>query len=230
MYGFDAWQQLGYYYQVNVVGSRVEPGITESIIESIIIYDPRGNDVTDSFEIVTYPGKIHIYLYTISFLSHSYTQAYNGMPCPAGGFITEGSLPAGYSYTLLPTSNPNVGFHDNTYDVQIFDEGGNDVTDLYLIEKAYGSATILPAAITLQAESAEKKYDGTELVCPTYYIQSGVLAEGHTLIDVVIEGTQTQIGRSENAIVAFTILDANGEDVTSNYSVLILNGTLRVTT
>ena len=54
------------------------------------------------------------------------------------------------------------------------------------------------------------------------------LQEGHTHV-VALFGSQTEIGQSENSVTAYTVTDADGNDVTDNYSVRIVSGTLRVT-
>ena len=72
-------------------------------------------------------------------------------------------------------------------------------------------------------------YDGTPLTCSEYVIESGELAEGHTISLITMSGSQTEIGRSENIITYVLIVDQEQKDVTSNYSLDFKPGTLKVT-
>ena len=96
-----------------------------------------------------------------------------------------------------------------------------------------GSLTIDPRTVTLTSESATKEYDGTPLTCPEYDIttelEGGVaLGEGDK-ITVRVSGSQTDVGRSENAIAEAVVVNAEGEDVTANYIIRYENGELQVT-
>lgn len=102
---------------------------------------------------------------------------------------------------------------------------------MYKVNAEYGILEVSPREITITAGSAEKAYDGSALVCGDYTVSSvydRALPEGHTLV-VALFGSQTEIGQSENSVTAYTVTDADGNDVTDNYSVRIVSGTLRVT-
>jgi NDP-sugar pyrophosphorylase family protein len=103
------------------------------------------------------------------------------------------------------------------------------VTDYYLITKQYGTLTITPAEITLKAGSASKKYDGSPLTCQDFEIHKGILIDGHVIQQAVTVGSQTEIGRSDNIISSVIIVDAEGNDVTANYTIQLIAGKLRVT-
>jgi hypothetical protein len=94
----------------------------------------------------------------------------------------------------------------------------------------YNVLTITKREITVTTGSANKPYDGEELTNSTYYISIGMLGEGHTLhLDVL--GTITEVGEVENTIdgESLSITDAYGNDVTYNYDVEIVLGTLKIT-
>ena len=55
----------------------------------------------------------------------------------------------------------------------------------------------------------------------------GTLAEGD-IIEVTIEGSQVEVGRSSNEVTKVVIKNRDGEDVTSNYDVKHESGILRV--
>lgn len=79
----------------------------------------------------------------------------------------------------------------------------------------------------LIANDAEKPYDGTPLE-PSGFTPVG-LAEGDYFDDVVLEGSQVDVGESAVAAVSFVIRNAAGEDVTASYAnVTVVSGTLTI--
>lgn len=227
--GLEMLTSLGYQYSVSVSGSQTKVGISESIIENITIYDPRGNDVTDAFEITLKPGKLHVYLYVFSYYTKDEAKVYDGLS-GRSRIWHRNQLQPGHSFSQIAcTADPNVGVKENSVEVRIADQNGNDVTDQYLIQKEFGTLTITPAEITLKATDATKKYDGTPLTCQDYTLHKGQLVDGHSFDQVITSGCQIEIGRSENIIVSVRIVDAQGQDVTANYYIRLLPGNLKVT-
>ena len=81
--------------------------------------------------------------------------------------------------------------------------------------------------VTLSAPSADKVYDGEPLTAVSDVLVEG-LPEGFSA-DVTVEGSQTDAGTSENAIIQYVIRNEDGEDVTDHFSVIhTVNGTLTV--
>ena len=54
------------------------------------------------------------------------------------------------------------------------------------------------------------------------------LLRDHKIAFCEIEGSQKSVGRSENEIVHVTIHDADGNNVTQNYAIVLLPGRLKV--
>ena len=80
----------------------------------------------------------------------------------------------------------------------------------------------------LSTESDSKVYDGKALTNSKYTLQ-GVLVDGDT-IEVVVDGTQTEVGTSDNTIKSYKVVNGKGEDVTDCYVFLTpILGTLEVT-
>jgi uncharacterized protein YnzC (UPF0291/DUF896 family) len=223
-------EKLGYTYAASISGVQTEVGISESLIENITIFDPRGNDVTDTFQIATNPGKLQVFLYEITLQTKNLTKVYDGQPIQDAIHYSSKQLQKGHrlaEITFLAT--PNVGQKSHSFDVKIVDARGNDVTMQYLIHKEYGTLTITPAPLTLRADSQHKKYDGRPMTCHSYVISNGQLCQGHSIADISFSGQQTNIGRCDNMITDVTIVDAEGKDVSSNYSIVLLPGLLQVT-
>ena len=87
---------------------------------------------------------------------------------------------------------------------------------------------ITKRAITVKANDASKAYDTLPLTNNTYTITSGTLAQGHTMT-VTISGTITSVGSVPNTITNVVVKDASGKDVTVNYNITKVAGTLTIT-
>ncbi len=82
--------------------------------------------------------------------------------------------------------------------------------------------------LTITADSDSKVYDGTPLTNSGYSITAGALAAGHSLDSVVVTGSQTDVGSSDNVPSDAVIMD-NGTNVTAKHDITYVNGTLTVT-
>lgn len=163
----------------------------------------------------------------IELSSESASRAYNGEPLRGEVRLTGGSLLPGHTLTIgRQTQLTEVGKTANLFgDVRILDANGKDVTYLYAVLKSYGTLSVYARGVKLTTGSATKSYDGTPLVCRQYTLTD--LCSGHRAV-VVLSGTRTEIGRSENGVASVTIYDEKGNDVTKNYSIEFEFGTLRV--
>ena len=122
----------------------------------------------------------------------------------------------------------DAGDMTNRVLISISDADGNDTTYNYKINYDYGNLHISAREITVTAASDEKQFDGTPLTNGSWEITAGSLAEGHTA-QVIVSGTLGGVGTAENKIVSVVIFDENGSDVTKNYKITTVSGTLKVT-
>ena len=162
------------------------------------------NTVNVTGETVTYDGKTHG-LREVTALKEGSTILYsvdNQNFSETVPVFTE----AGSHTVYVKAVNPN--YHDTAV-----------VTGIVVIQKR---------ALSITAASAERKYNGTELTAPTASITDGTLADGQTLTAVKVTGSQTSVGSSEN-IASDAVIMADNAEVTSNYNITYLAGTLRVT-
>ena len=88
--------------------------------------------------------------------------------------------------------------------------------------------TITPREITLRAASAVKVYDGRKLSSYKYSITEGSLADGDSIYSCKIEGSQYEIGYSDNIITNVIITNFYGDVATQNYIIRLEPGTLQV--
>ena len=111
-------------------------------------------------------------------------------------------------------------------DAKIVDKAGNDVTSHYDIEYVNATLEIIQKKLTITADSDEKFYDETPLTKDSY--TNTELAEGDEIANVTITGTITEVGSVENVASGAKIVNAAGEDVTGNYDIEYVKGTLTI--
>ncbi|MBQ9151567.1 MAG: transglutaminase domain-containing protein, partial [Clostridia bacterium] len=242
--GFEEYEKQGYTYEAVVSGSLSVLGSAQSVIRSVELFDSQGNNVTDDFRIQLEKGVIFVYEAALTFGTDDYSKVYDGKPLT----LTEeevrlleadthnGKLPANLQYVVVPLVEPrDVGTGVLAFDVKIMykkydaQDTLTDQTEDYYIRRIYGRYTISPAEITLKAVDAQKTYDGTPLTAQGIEVAGGMLADGDYIAEYTVEGSRTRVGRSDNVITGVVIRNADGEDVTHNYAIETVVGTLRVT-
>ena len=239
----------GYTYQVSVSGSQTEIGMGESKIDSFILFDPTGKDVTDEFVIKYYTGVLEILppdIVVIPVYLYQLQKYYDGKSL---GF-EEGDfefieLPEGVTVKLelnisltevgqLTLSDLNRNFENYAW-FQVYETATmKDVTSWYRIifqpfdeMDFYIPIKVEPRNITVTAESQTKQYDGEPLENGNAFISFGSLVKGHR-IEYVTMGSITAPGITFNKVVSVIIYDENGNDVTQNYNIFGEPGILTV--
>lgn len=154
--------------------------------------------------------------------SASSTKIYDGLPLAAENCdILFGELAEGHDIVAVYTaSRTDVGITDNLFTVEIVDEEGNNVTDGYEITLIYGTLTVTQRQLTVTTKSLSAIFDKT-LECHEYE-QTG-LADGDE-IDIIFTAKLTERGTCANEATVRIMRD--GRDVTANYAVTLVFGTL----
>ena len=243
--GFDALAEEGYTYEVEISGSRTELGISESEIVSFtiknalgtVVYDKNTGVGTDKLSVTYQTGTIQVYYSSLTFnVSQDLEKVYDGTPLVATADMvtkTYGTLADGHDYeiTVYSSSITNVGRISISYSVTIYDiNTGRIVNDYYRISKSTATLTVNAKPITVTAGSAERVYiSGTPLVCNDITYDKNELINGDYIYSYRLEGSQTAIGESSNIIREVIIHNKNSQDVTSNYSITVIDGFLKVT-
>ena len=166
----------------------------------------------------------------VTYTSGSDSKTYDGSPLTKNtASLTTGTLVTGHSATFSITgTQTNVGTSYNTLTGVTIMNGTTDVTSNYNISTLNGTLTVTQRPVEFTADSASKTYDGAPLIKTTATLTDGTLVTGHSAT-FSITGTQTNVGSSTNTLTGVTIKDSSNNDVTSNYSISTLNGTLTVT-
>ena len=125
------------------------------------------------------------------------------------------------TYTTTYSNNVNAG--TATVTLTDADEGDN-----WYIWNGSTTFPITPKAITITADSDTKGYDGTPLTNDGYTCDPS-LATGDSFESVTVTGSQTDVGSSYNVPSAAVIKNGSDENMTANYAITYVNGTLTVT-
>ena len=111
-------------------------------------------------------------------------------------------------------------------DFIIKDSAGNTLPAKFNVLPTTGNVSVKPRNITIEAGTTVKNNQGQTLTDGSYEITSGSLLEGHRIEKVVINGSQTGVGKSVNEITGISIVDENGKSVNHLYNITKVNGQL----
>lgn len=222
----------GHYLVAEAYGSRITAGESLNEIYARLL-DLAGNDVSEYYDLILLPGRLTVKetpLGSLTIRTPSAAARYNGTPLSASGWeLLDGQLAEGHVLIVrMETTLTNVGVRVNKPTILILDSTGNDVTGRYVLNtEAYGLLTVEPAPLTVTSADKVKTYDGTPLTANAYTVDKTFLAPRHRVV-AVCGGSQTEIGESVNTLNEVYVLDGSGQDVTSNYSIRLVEGTLTV--
>ena len=240
----EALLAMGYTYEVTVSGSGLNAGEYATVVSDFILYDPNGNDVTGDFRPIKESGLLLVTPAAVEVMLYPATKTYDGAPALwSDGDYAVLSLPDGATLTLTVTLPADfIGYitlselnrHTDAYAAMTLTQNGEDVTANYALVFTLPSGmeetpvlTVTPRAVQLTAASETRVENGEPLSNSTVYLTKGSLVEGHTLV-AIATGAQTEAGSSVNRVSAYTVTDADGNDVTALYSVTTVDGELTV--
>ncbi len=226
--GYTNFYVDGYTYEVTYNGSLSAVGTEVSSIATFLIRDSEGNNVTNEFDISYAEGLLQMYSYEIELVTSNDSKTYDGTALTNSTWIINGTLDANHHVETVnfTGSQLDVGASENTAEIVIFDDLGNDVTSLYSVTTNFGNLIVSPLQITITSDTASKTFDGTPLTADGYTV-TGTLATTDTVVIDII-GSQIGMGTSNNTIESIVILNGT-TDVTSNYIIEVVEGTLSVT-
>ncbi len=215
---------------VSVTGSRTETGKAENTPSGARIVNSNGNDVTASYEIAYQKGTLEVTQRPLTVIAESDTKVYDGTALVNSGYSSMGLAQGdGIVSVSVTGSQTEAGEAENTPSAaKILNKDGKDVTGNYRITYRNGTLKVtLNQGLIIIADSAAKVYDGKPLEAGGYKAKG--LAEGDRVGSVKITGSQTGAGTGKNIPSDAKILNAQGGDVTANYDISFLEGTLSVT-
>lgn len=221
----------GHRYDIQITGSQTNAGESDNTF-IVRVLDANGVDVTANYKIDSIMGKLAVLQRPVGVYSPSSIKIYDGTALTTGldELTYIGDLAPDQTYDIRMTgTQTDVGTSDNTFEIKILDAAGVDVTENYVVQINYGELTVTEKEIGLQSQNRFKKYDGKPLEgSPDDITYVGELVLGHTY-DIKMTGSQTNVGVCSNSFDV-RILDEQGIDVTNNYNIDKLEGTLEVIT
>ena len=174
-------------------------------------------------------GLIQVSKNHIVITTASAEKVFDGTELIADGWEVHGDLLAGHEIQAKVVGRQTeVGTSDNNIMLAIYDSQGADVTDKYEIEYQLGTLAVKGRLLSFATGSAQKYYDGEPITISSdaYQFISGELFEGHSYYASAV-GQMTTIGTTPVKL-SLSIVDRKGNDVTSQYSVEVLEGELTV--
>ncbi|MBO5879533.1 MAG: hypothetical protein J6Q68_03165 [Clostridia bacterium] len=205
----------------------IEVGTVDNVIVITEIRNGSEN-VTPNYNINYEYGTLKIISGKITVETDSAEKVYDGTPLTKNNGSWSGELLSGHSVSLTVIGSiTNAGSIENGYSIKITN-GDEDVTYMYKVIENLGTLTVTKKDITAYSASDEKTYDGTALTKQQLERVDG-LVSGHSVSSVEYSGKQIDVGSSPNYFNVKVIIDAEGNDVTGNYNVIMSEGTLTVT-
>ena len=226
----------GYWYKVVVEGSQTQVGEGVSKIIEFTLYNSRNENVTDQYDIEFNDGKIivHAAQNKISVYLFEVNKTYDGTPISyRPNYYVILNPMEGYTYDLkISGSLTNVGmlsYDDIEYELKVYNADGIDVTVNFYVEFTGEPLTVNKRPITIMSATEERPYDeDVPLTNSTVTLIQGQLADGHTLY-AKASGRLTGKGEIDNIILESNIIivDSQGNNVTDNYDITCVFGTLK---
>lgn len=225
----------GIIFDVKITGSQTRIGSSPNTIISCKITNSQGEDITENYEISYRHGTLTVVdapeelKPDLVFESFGGKKLYDGTPLTNPNWrLVSGEVGEKHIANVeVSGSITDAGRADNTIEVKIKDELGNDVSDEYNIKVIPGVLEVSPIEITVETGSAEKIYDGKALTCHDYIIAPNYYTDTYTFtVDII--GSQTEVGESPNTVASVTVFNENGDDISNNFSVTKIEGTLKV--
>lgn len=182
------------------INRRPMPPVNPGIGDEITV------EITGNSDSVVYDGTEHsVKGYTVKISDPRYTEA---------DFTFTGKAEA---------SGVNAGTYEMGLKAEQFKNTNARFTNVKFVIKADGVLTITPKDLTITAGS-KTEYGPTPVTCDEWTV-SGLVA-GDKVESVKITGIQSVPGSSPNVPSDAVIKNAKGEDVTKNYAIKYVNGTL----
>ena len=168
---------------------------------------------------------------TVTITGNKSTVTYNGAEQSVTGYKVESiSNPlytaADFAFSgTASVTGTDAGSYPMGLKAEQFQNTSKNFTNVKFVVND-GELTINPMPLTITAGSDSKAYNGTPLTNDTFTRTS--LAAGDTLASVTVTGSQTDVGSSDN-VASDAKLVRGDRDVTANYAIKYLPGTLTVT-
>ena len=225
----DSLECTGFAYgDITLEKTTVSP-----VKDAIKIIDSKGKDVTFAYQINVVTKDITFTKRPLTVITSSSSNVYDANPFTFDQYEVSRDTSLGIGDTVSAKFNSltNVGTINNEAKIVIYhnDKGRVlDVTHQYNLSVVEGQLSVTQRPITITTGSKSVKYNGIEASYNKFKIESDGygLAAGHR-VNVLSSSAPVNVGTWENNMT-FQIVDREGNDVTSNYSILLNVGTIEI--
>ncbi len=228
-----------------VEGWPVQQGTYTKTATAAHVLDSEGHDVSANYSLKAVDGTLTITapeVVNVTVTVSNQTFVYDGQPhTPKADEYTVQGLKDNDTLTVTLSAAQTNGSElasvteVGSYTIKAAVSGYD--TNKYNVTVQAGTLTVTPYEVTVTAESASKNFDNQPLENRGYSVEPALLS-GHRIDSVQMQilaqnGTATQgfpsaQGVYTKRIVSLKILDAANNDVTKNYSLKYVNGTLTI--
>ena len=215
----------------NVTGSQTNAGSSDNTFTYTLNQGTKAKNYT----VETKPGKLTVTPVTaevtVTITGNNGSMGYDGNEHSVTGYKVESiSNPlytaADFAFSgTASVTGTDAGSYPMGLKAEQFQNTSKNFTNVKFVVND-GELTINPMPLTITAGSDSKAYNGTPLTNDTFTRTS--LAAGDTLASVTVTGSQTNVGSSDN-VASDAKLVRGDRDVTANYAIKYLPGTLTVT-
>ncbi|MBP3369857.1 MAG: hypothetical protein J6L85_03805 [Clostridia bacterium] len=215
--------------------------------ESIVVTDSSGKDITYNYSVSIIEGALAIIPRPITITTVSGTHVYDADPFMLheindktyDNLVKGHSLRVEFSQYSSITEIPKgetfgsvLNELDPTQTKIIREKDNKEVQSNYDITYDFGTLILEKREITVASHSNTWEYDGTGHEEKGFDISEGTLvaAHGHKINEAeIISETAIDAGKYENYFYEIIIRNSRGTDVSHNYQVSRVNGTLEIT-
>jgi len=200
------------------------------VASSVRIVDANGNDVSNAYNINIVPASVKIVPRKITVTVEDSSTVYNGKDFSFDKYeLTGGELVNGDNLiAVFDKSIKDVGTIKNVpASLKVVTADGKDATSKYTITQNVGTLSVEKRTVVIKTGDYTATYDGEDHKFYEYEIDpSTPLAKNHT--SIVTSGTVVKNSGEYDNILEIKIVDAYGEDKTSNHSMFFERGTLKI--
>lgn len=213
--------------EVSTTGGYEPMKVTDNAVSGTII--EHNTDVKFTNTKNSTPVNPGIYTeITVEITGNSDSVVYDGTEHSVKGYTVKISDPRytekDFTFTgKAEASGVNAGTYEMGLKAEQFRNTNARFTNVKFVIKADGVLTITPKDLTITAGS-KTEYGPTPVTCDEWTVSG--LAAGDKVESVKITGIQSVPGSSPNVPSDAVIKNAKGEDVTKNYAIKYVNGTL----
>ncbi len=198
--------------------------------------------VAHNYEIICEYGTLTVTPRPITVRTHTYAPwVYDNMAHPGmwevmGATVVKGTLVDGHcTVAEQVTTLTDAGTAENIQTVTVFDADWVEMTHNYEITYEYGTLTVKPRPVKVRIPDKSWVYNGhAEEVTAGYAVDASSpydLVWGHNLAAACMDPAPTYInvGTYTNTRPAMVYVAETGEDITSNYDLTYVRGTVTIT-